>query len=549
MTERGARQALLASVATIVLIVAGALAASGVQPIEVAATVLVVPIFAAGLLGGPALGFTAALVAVVAYAVLRQVDVDDAGLVGVAALVGARAATYAVVAHVGHLSERVVGMLADDGAAGAPSGRSAAGERPGGHRPSRVRVATPPPDVPDLGELAGSPEPSWSPGPAGSPGPSRPPEPSWPPEPAGLAGPGDQAWSSEVAEAAEPGDGVWSSEVAEVAEPGDAGDAAWWRGSEEPAAWAESSWSPEPGWSQQPDAAGTSWVPEPAGAAEPGDGVWSSEVAEVAEPGDAGDAAWWRGSEEPAAWAESSWSPEPPWSQQPAAAWDPAAPVAAADLRSDEREGWPDEGDERAPSVGEGYEQVGWDESVLSEHSMPPAPAPPPVERPSPSPGRSAAAAIDPETRLWSAQYLCDRLAAEQTRASYDRAPYSLVMVQVPDAPLAALPHRRQVTLLRELGHQFVAGGLVDHLVHVPDGSQHWFAVVLPEVDRAGAQAVEQRLRTGIRGYLRSRGLRLDDVQSASLTAPDDDPAMDAIWESLVGHGDPDAQPALAYEE
>lgn len=484
MTERGARQALLASVATIVLIVAGALAASGVQPIEVAATVLVVPIFAAGLLGGHALGFTAALVAVVAYAVLRQVDVDDAGLVGVAALVGARAATYAVVAHVGHLSERVVGMLADDGAAGASSGRSAAGERPGGHRPSRVRVATPPPDVPDLGELAGSPEPSWSPGPAGSPGPSRPPEPSWPPEPAGLAGPGDQAWSSEVAEAAEPGDGVWSS-----------------------------------------------------------------EVAEVAEPGDAGDAAWWRGSEEPAAWAESSWSPEPPWSQQPAAAWDPAAPVAAADLRSDEREGWPDEGDERAPSVGEGYEQVGWDESVLSEHSLPPAPAPPPVDRPSPSPGRSAAAAIDPETRLWSAQYLCDRLAAEQTRASYDRAPYSLVMVQVPDAPLAALPHRRQVTLLRELGHQFVAGGLVDHLVHVPDGSQHWFAVVLPEVDRAGAQAVEQRLRTGIRGYLRSRGLRLDDVQSASLTAPDDDPAMDAIWESLVGHGDPDAQPALAYEE
>ena len=87
------------------------------------------------------------------------------------------------------------------------------------------------------------------------------------------------------------------------------------------------------------------------------------------------------------------------------------------------------------------------------------------------------------------------------------------------------------MTLLRELGYQFVAGGVVDHLVHVPDQAQHWFAVILPDTDRSGAQVLERRLRLGIGGYLSSRGLRLRDLDSASLTAPDDDPAMGQIWE------------------
>jgi hypothetical protein len=114
-----------------------------------------------------------------------------------------------------------------------------------------------------------------------------------------------------------------------------------------------------------------------------------------------------------------------------------------------------------------------------------------------------------------------------------------LVLVQVPDEPFALLPYRRQVTLLRELGHQFVAGGVVDHLVHVPDQTQHWFAVVLPDVDRASAQMLERRLRIGIGGYLRSRGLPLPELESASLTTPDDDPALGVIWDALAGRGDP----------
>jgi len=48
-------------------------------------------------------------------------------------------------------------------------------------------------------------------------------------------------------------------------------------------------------------------------------------------------------------------------------------------------------------------------------------------------------------------------------------------------------------------------------------------------------------LRLGIGGYLSSRGLRLRDLESASLTAPDDDPAMGVIWEGLIGPDEADS--------
>jgi hypothetical protein len=175
----------------------------------------------------------------------------------------------------------------------------------------------------------------------------------------------------------------------------------------------------------------------------------------------------------------------------------------------------------------------GWSAAVAGPagRPVPPPAAPPP----------SAAVnlpAVDHETGLWTAKFLRDRLSAERARSRRSGRPFSLVLVQVPDGPLAQLPYRRQVTLLRELGYQFVAGGVVDHLVHVPDDAQHWFAVILPDTDRSGAQVLERRLRLGIGGYLSSRGLRLRDLESASLTAPDDDPAMGQIWEALIGPED-----------
>ncbi|HEY8544202.1 MAG TPA: hypothetical protein VIL36_04110 [Acidimicrobiales bacterium] len=154
----------------------------------------------------------------------------------------------------------------------------------------------------------------------------------------------------------------------------------------------------------------------------------------------------------------------------------------------------------------------------------PPAPAPPPTP----------AGGVDPETRLWNAPFFRDRLNAAIARSQAAAAPFSVVMIQVPDEPFQPLPYRRQVALLRELGHQFVPR-FVDHLVHLPDGEQHWFAVVLDDTDRTAAHSFERRLRTTLAGYLRSRGLRVGELQSASLTSPDDDEAMATIWASLLG--------------
>jgi hypothetical protein len=107
------------------------------------------------------------------------------------------------------------------------------------------------------------------------------------------------------------------------------------------------------------------------------------------------------------------------------------------------------------------------------------------------------------------------------------------------------LPYRRQVALLRELGHQFVQARVIDHLVHLPDSGHHWFAVVLTHSDRNGATQFERRLRNAISGYLRSRGLPIADIQSLSLTSPDDDEAMAVLWSTLLG---PSGGPAMAYD-
>lgn len=142
---------------------------------------------------------------------------------------------------------------------------------------------------------------------------------------------------------------------------------------------------------------------------------------------------------------------------------------------------------------------------------------------------------VDPETRLWTAGYFRDRLVDERERARVTGVGFSVVMIQIPDTPFQTLSYRREVALLRELGHQFVRAQVVDHLVHLPDQGQHWFAVVLSGTDKPAAHAFERRLRAAIAGYLRNRGLGLDDVQSAALTSPDDDEMMETIWASLLG--------------
>src|SRR5919106_774335 len=442
-----ARALVVLAVSAVVAVVAAGLFAAGTDRAEVLATLLFVPVFAAGLLGGRRPGWVAAAVATVVYLALRSADVDDAGLPGVVVLAATRALAYAVAAEVGLRAQSLAERLSegnewDDSPLVARGRALSKRERPG-H------------DSFEVGEPTS----------------------------------------------------VWVTRAADAPTEAGAGGTAW-GGAVAPTA-SDTGWSPHP---PEPDA----WSAEPS----PPSPGWSDPYGSPAVAGPPGSDAWPGGPppSPPPAWSDPYGSPAvsmpPPPAPAPASWSDPYGSPAVP-----------------APPPPPAPAPAPWSDP----YGSPAVPAPP-VARPRPSPPPPP---IDGETRLWTARFLCDRIAAEQAHCQRTGSPFSLVLVQVPDEPFAALPYRRQVTLLRELGHQLVAGGVVDHLVHVPDREQHWFAVVLPDLDRAGAQVLERRLRTGIGGYLRSRGLPLPALESASLTSPDDDAALGEIWEALASRGDP----------
>jgi hypothetical protein len=464
LRELGARALLVLAVGAVVAIVGAGLVVAGVDRVEVVATLLFVPVFAAGLVVGRSAGLVTAGVAAVVYLALRAADVDDAGMASVGLLALTRAAAYAVAAEVGVRAQPLVDRMSqgnewDDSPLMARGRAFSKRERPG-----------------DDAFAAGQPTSVWVTTP-------------------------DDAYAGS-AHAAHAGSAHADSPRWSEPEPVSSGIGA--TGSE----WAAplGSLGPEPGWQSEPPArspGSNGWPPDPPTMSPP---PWSDPYGSPAVGGPGRDE-----------WAPPAASP-PPWS-------DPYGSPAVSDPR----------GTPAVPGPDDARWQPGaWYDAVPSS---PPRPAPPRhAARVAPS---ALAPAIDPETRLWTARFLCDRIAAERAACERSGIPFSLVLVQVPDEPFALLPYRRQVTLLRELGHQFVAGGVIDHLVHVPDQTQHWFAVVLPDIDRAGAQVLERRLRIGIGGYLRSRGLPLSELESASLTSPDDDAALGAIWDALAVRGDP----------
>ncbi|MBN2624093.1 MAG: hypothetical protein JXA83_12015, partial [Acidimicrobiales bacterium] len=109
-----AQSALLGAASLVVVIVALALVLLGVTSGEVAATVLFLPVFAAGVLGGRPAGYAAAGVATLLYVALRKSDLSSAGMASAGVLTLTRAAAYGVAGHVGTLA-RV--LLPESGAA------------------------------------------------------------------------------------------------------------------------------------------------------------------------------------------------------------------------------------------------------------------------------------------------------------------------------------------------------------------------------------------------------------------------------------------------
>jgi hypothetical protein len=111
LREHGARALLVLAVLAVVAIVGAGLVLAGVDRVEVVATLLFVPVFAAGLVVGRSAGLLTAAIAAVVYLALRAADVDDAGVASVGLLTLTRAVAYAVAAEVGVRAQPLVDRL------------------------------------------------------------------------------------------------------------------------------------------------------------------------------------------------------------------------------------------------------------------------------------------------------------------------------------------------------------------------------------------------------------------------------------------------------
>ena len=526
-----ARQLWAAAAAGVVAVVALALWAVGVADrVEFLATLLVAPVIVATLLSDRNLGYVTAAAASVAYLALRFDDIRDAGALGVIILVLCRAGSYGFVAYITPLLAERLGF-------DLPEARS-------GARHLRVDVDDP---VSDRWAAHDPPADEWDVTPLGRPAPA------WQAAqddyaeadayaPVGVAAPpaGPAGWD----------DLAFDDELHETRAGNGNGASAAVTGSDFARAWQDSGefdhWSPESAVSLAPPSAPPPPPPPsapPRAQAPPAPRVPTGWIDDATSPiGDETIPVGYTGElflgkelgllgggvSAPQPWPSNGGSnghgqhhpdeqPRPGNGIGAPAAWETPPPAHSPPARAPQ-----------PPPAAPRHQY------------QPPAPPPEPQLQPDPAGRRPAptelnpSVGIDAETRLWNAQFFRDRLTAEVDSSRQRGSPFSIVMIQVADEPFQPLPYRRQVALLRELGHQFVPR-FVDHLVHLPDGAQHWFAVVLPDTDKAEAHAFERRLRTALSGYLRSRGLRVEAMQSASLTSPDDDEAMATVWASLLG--------------
>ena len=529
LTRRRARLQWAVVATGAVAAVALALKVVGVaDDVEFLATLLVAPVIVATLVGDRNLGYVAAGVAAIGYLSLRFEDIQDAGAVGVVTLVVFRAGSYGFVAYITPLLHARLAGESDDATERAPA------------RHLRVDVVDPWDVVADDEAVAAEPPlDDWEGASLG------------PPSPAWQAAADDEqdddfAPAASVATATVESDFAqawqdeapldeWAAEAAEslLSQP-QAPPAP-----RVPTGWIDDATSPlgdetipvgftgelflgklttgsTPIVRQNGGGNGSGHRAPSYGGATPNGGSRGSDeptYGTLSPPGPQGYDAPTRQQPrverngDPAQRRYMAEPPDEPARHRQDAAWGAASPSAGERERERERESEP------------GHMSGG------RRHGRPQS---------RPNVAHDPSGGVDPETRLWNAQFFRDRLTAAVEHSRRSANSFSVVMIQVADEPFQPLPYRRQVALLRELGHQFVPR-FVDHLVHLPDGAQHWFAVVLVDTDRPAANAFERRLRATIAGYLKSRGLRVGEVQSASLTSPDDDEAMAAIWASLLG--------------
>jgi GGDEF domain-containing protein len=139
---------------------------------------------------------------------------------------------------------------------------------------------------------------------------------------------------------------------------------------------------------------------------------------------------------------------------------------------------------------------------------------------------------VDDETGLFNPRHLLHQLDLESARARRYQTLFSVVLMELPAAPFAALKARERRSVLRDLGRLLGEGVRnVDHVVHARDGDVHRFAIVLPETAHEGAEIFRGRFDQRVRGYLGDRGVAIDvdQLPARALTIPGDDDAIAVV--------------------
>ncbi len=139
---------------------------------------------------------------------------------------------------------------------------------------------------------------------------------------------------------------------------------------------------------------------------------------------------------------------------------------------------------------------------------------------------------VDDETGLHNARHLLRQTDLEMARATRYQTLFSVVVLDLPTAPFAALPKRSRRSVLRDLARHLREGvRTVDHVVHVRDDGRHRFATILPETAAQGAEVFRARLGEQVGAYLAERGVTLDaeHVATRGMTFPGDETALDDL--------------------
>lgn len=135
---------------------------------------------------------------------------------------------------------------------------------------------------------------------------------------------------------------------------------------------------------------------------------------------------------------------------------------------------------------------------------------------------------IDDTTGLYNSRFFLQDTDLEVSRAQRYKTLFSVCVVDVPAAPIDALPRRKRAAVLLDLGH-IIKDGVrsVDRAVFGRN-SLYRFAVICPETGSEGARIFTERMADRVSDILGQRGVVVapEQVGRIACTYPGDDEVL-----------------------